>query len=182
MEITSLNELFEIINANSELKLKIINILKKYPVKLDLFYFLNQHFKMQDKSLDNPYLEEIIKNLYDNNVRDKKSMIAYSRKKEEERKSTKKISLKDLIHNIEYEFQERLNPTDIKRVKRFIFDYDVSLEIINEALAIAVRNNVLNLAYIEGVLRNFKKRDIHTIDDYIKKDIATIKKKRYKYM
>ncbi len=92
-----------------------------------------------------------------------------------EKKIKENIS-SSISNNIEEKFARPISSTEYERINSWLNIYDP--ELILYAADISVINQVKTLAYVEGILKTWKGKNLNTIDD-VKKEEKKIDKLKY---
>ena len=74
------------------------------------------------------------------------------------------MELKDLINNLEANFGGMLSPFELEDIQKLVKEDGYSIELINEALKIAVRNGKLFLNYVVGILVRMRSQGITNVE------------------
>lgn len=74
------------------------------------------------------------------------------------------MELKELINNFEANFGRMLSPFELEDIQKLVKEDGYSVELINEALKIAVRNGKLFLNYVVGILVRMRSQGITNIE------------------
>ncbi|MDY3024667.1 DnaD domain-containing protein [Streptococcus hyovaginalis] len=83
--------------------------------------------------------------------------------KKESAKSSSGNAYKDLVMDFEKEFGRYLSPFELQDLEKTVTDDGVDPDLIRQALREAVFNGKINLKYINGILRNWKRDGITTV-------------------
>ncbi|MEX2805015.1 DnaD domain-containing protein [Streptococcus sp. H31] len=73
------------------------------------------------------------------------------------------MDLKELIDNFESNYGRMLSPFEIEDIQKWVTEDGYTIELINEALRIAIRNGKYFTNYIAGILIRMKSRGITTV-------------------
>ena len=74
------------------------------------------------------------------------------------------MELEELINNFEANFGRMLSPFELEDIQKLVKEDGYSVELINEALKIAVRNGKLFLNYVVGILVRMKSQGITNVE------------------
>lgn len=74
------------------------------------------------------------------------------------------MELKELINNFEANFGRMLSPFELEDIQKLVKEDGYSVELINEALKIAVRNGKLFLNYVVGILVRMRSQGITNVE------------------
>lgn len=74
------------------------------------------------------------------------------------------MDLKELINNFEANFGRMLSPFELEDIQKLVKEDGYSVELINEALKIAVRNGKLFLNYVVGILVRMRSQGITNVE------------------
>lgn len=166
-------ELFLLIDLDDSAKKRVKNIIKEESIDPSLIYFIYRKLSFENQNLPLQFLDEIIKRLAEKGIKNQEEALIYFGRKEEQ--LLEKSSLSQLIERFNSMSIKPLSKNELKRVSRFQFDYNVDYDLINHALDIAYANNRVSVKYLEGILKNWEKLNIHDMLDYMEY-IATQKK------
>ena len=74
------------------------------------------------------------------------------------------MELKELINNFEANFGRMLSPFELEDIQKLVKEDGYSVELINEALKISVRNGKLFLNYVVGILVRMRSQGITNVE------------------
>ena len=74
------------------------------------------------------------------------------------------MELKELINNFEANFGRMLSLFELEDIQKLVKEDSYSVELINEALKIAVRNGKLFLNYVVGILVRMRSQGITNVE------------------
>lgn len=74
------------------------------------------------------------------------------------------MDLKELINNFEANFGRMLSPFELEDIQKLVKEDGYSIDLINEALKISVRNGKLFLNYVVGILVRMRSQGITNVE------------------
>lgn len=74
------------------------------------------------------------------------------------------MELKELINNFEANFGRMLSPFELEDIQKLVKEDGYSIELIDEALKISVRNGKLFLNYVVGILVRMRSQGITNVE------------------
>lgn len=169
-----IEKLFFDLNIDSDYKKQTIrNALDKYNIDLSLLYFINSRMSINGQSFPYAYLDGILQNFTDKGIHNRESALIYFKRQEAEEEV--EIKLQDIIKRFESTSLTQLSDNEKKRLGRLQFEYNIDYNLLDHALDIAELNDKMSINYIEGIIRNWTKRDIHNMFDLM--DSLAVNKK-----
>lgn len=166
-------ELFLLIDLDDSGKKRVKSIIKEESIDPSLIYFIYKKLSFENQHLPLQFLDEIVKRLSQKGIKNQEEALIYFGRKEEQ--LLEKSSLSQFIERFNSMSINPLSKNELKRVSRFQFDYQMDYDLINHALDIAYANNRVSVKYLEGILKNWEKLNIHDMLDYMEY-IATQKR------
>ena len=80
-----------------------------------------------------------------------------------------KINIYELEKNINRVFRNRLDKSDMNRLLKLCFTYNIGYDVLYEVVLEAEKRNKLSIPYIEGIIKNLKKEGVSDMVSYILK-------------